>query len=406
MKKALLLSISLFFTGLLSAQSLTNYSFKIEYMRGIVFKHNKHLQELVKGPAQGFALSVERQVSGSEIWHNYFNLPSVGASLGLIDLGNTEMLGQALTLYPYIQLPLLRNSHLELYARPGAGLAFVNKYYANTPHQSGTLNGINGKKNAANGAIGSALNAFLAFGGSAELKLNRYLSLTADCAWNHLSNGSIIQPNSGINMLNAYIGLKYQPGGNKPLQKTQSQFSSDFAPKFSIEVSLAGGIRQLYYKDKNNYGIASASLGIYRPLTAGYRMGMAADLFYDAVFGYINAPDGANRYQRTYVEKDEMKNKIRAGLSWQHELIFGRFTAGLHLGIYLYDPIKALEPYSEKGRARKGIIYPYNIDKEDGWLYTRASAKYRIGRGLFAVVGLKTHLQKAEFIEWGLGYSF
>lgn len=37
------------------------------------------------------------------------------------------------------------------------------------------------------------------------------LSFTVEYGWNHISNGMIKAPNSGINMLNAFIGLKYTP---------------------------------------------------------------------------------------------------------------------------------------------------------------------------------------------------
>jgi len=52
------------------------------------------------------------------------------------------------------------------------------------------------------------------------------------------------------------------------------------------------------------------------------------------------------------------------------------------------------------------MIYPYNIEEEDGWFYTRASLQYAFTNHLFLSIGLKTHLQKAEFIEWGIGYRF
>jgi hypothetical protein len=52
------------------------------------------------------------------------------------------------------------------------------------------------------------------------------------------------------------------------------------------------------------------------------------------------------------------------------------------------------------------LIYAYDIEKEDGWFYTRASMKYMLTHHIYASLGLKTHLQKAEFIEWGMGYRF
>jgi hypothetical protein len=101
-----------------------------------------------------------------------------------------------------------------------------------------------------------------------------------------------------------------------------------------------------------------------------------------------------------------LKNKLRVGVSFQPELVFGRLQAGIHFGIYVYNPLKNLEPYTdaENGLLTKPLIYKYNIDEEDGWFYTRAALKYSITKNVFLSLGLKTHLQKAEFIEWGIGW--
>ena len=118
--------------------------------------------------------------------------------------------------------------------------------------------------------------------------------------------------------------------------------------------------------------------------------------------------DRTSAFKFTYLEESRVENCFRAGLSVRPELVIGRLTAGLHFGVYLYDPIKNLEPYSEaqKGPLNKGIFYRYDINKSDGWLYTRASLKYEVTPHLLLAVGLKTHLQRAEFIEWGIGYRF
>jgi hypothetical protein len=131
-------------------------------------------------------------------------------------------------------------------------------------------------------------------------------------------------------------------------------------------------------------------------------MGLGVDAFYDGAY------DGNTQFERTYITSNELKNKIRVGVSWQHEILLGRFIAGFDFGLYLYDPLKNLSPYNDakKGALHKPLIYSYNIDNEDGWFYTRAALKYAVSEHYFLSLGLKTHLQKAEFIEWGLGYVF
>lgn len=141
-------------------------------------------------------------------------------------------------------------------------------------------------------------------------------------------------------------------------------------------------------------------------------MGLGIDAFYDGVY------DGTSLYKKVYIKTNELKNKVRIGISWQHELLFSRLSAGFDFGLYLYDPLKNLSPVNINTgeliylNQKKPLIYSYNIDKngvqsgEDGWFYTRAKLKYTISQHIFASIGLKTHLQKAEFIEWGLGYRF
>jgi len=401
MKKILTFTLLFCLLTPVYSQTSENYSFKVEYLYGKILKHNKHLENLVKEPSSGLQLSAEWLTSGAKPWHNYFNLPSVGLSLSYIDLSNRNVLGEAFSLYPYIHFPIVKTNFFKLNIKLGAGASYVTKTYSDA---------IGIDFNHSNGAIGSNLNVFLAGGGNLDFRLTKGLSLAANYELNHISNGSIVQPNSGINMLNGYIGLKYSPNYRNHISRLREV--EDVPRKFTYEITVAGGVRQLYYKDDKSYPIGSVAFAVHRPLTNTYQMGLGADLFYDGVFGAVNsAPDASNntsKFMRTYVTSDEFKNKIRAGISWQNELLIGRLTAGLHMGIYIYDPVKKLEPYNDakNGDVKKGLIYSYNIDDEDGWLYTRLVAKYQIEKHLFLSVGLKTHLQKAEFIEWGLGYKF
>ena len=384
-------------------------------MHGTIMKHNRHLENLVLGPARGGEIAIEFQTMGEKTWHQFLNFPEIGAGLLFMDFSNPTMLGQGIALYPYMNVPLIRTDFFRLNLKPGAGVSFLNRRYSNTPHIPNTMLGADGTPNGANGAIGSVMNVFLTLGGNLEVPIARGFSFTADYAWNHVSNGSVVQPNSGINMLNAYIGLKYAPNHrNRPQPQRRPQ--EDIPREFSFEITLSGGVSQLHYRNDNFYGMASLAFGVYRPLSNWYRMGLGADVFYNGVFGVVNAPrgnpniqPGHGAFQRTFIEENLFWNKIRAGVSWHHEFMIGRLTAGFHFGLYLYDPIKNLQPYTELQTNRtvnKPLIYRYDINVEDGWLYTRAVARYAITDNLFASVALKTHLQRAEFIEWGLGWRF
>ncbi|MFT3753053.1 MAG: acyloxyacyl hydrolase [Paludibacter sp.] len=408
MKKRALICFSIFFSITIQAQTSQTFQFKAEYVYGNILKHTKHLENLVKGPVTGGEFAIEWQTMGEKPWHQYLGFPKAGLGAVYLNLGNPDTLGNAFALYPYINIPLLRTNFIKLYIKPGAGISYLTKTFkdATAYYPSGEVN-----LNRSNAAIGSHINVYFAGSVNFEIPLAAGLSLTGDCGWNHVSNGSFYQPNSGINMLNGFVGLKYFPN-HKKYDAPAKKNIAGLPKRLTGEITISGGARQLYYKDNRFFPIGSVSLAAFYPVTNFYRMGLGADAFYDGVYGEVNASsvpsENETKYQRTYIKSDLISNKMRVGVSWQHELVMGRLTAGFHFGLYLYNPVKNLEPFTTASTAviNKPLIYSYNIDKEDGWLYTRASIKYALTDHIFASAGLKTHLQKAEFIEWGLGYRF
>jgi hypothetical protein len=388
----------------LCAQEWSEKSFKLQAVSGNIIPFKK-IEQLVKEPVTGAEFSVEFQTMGEKKWHQYQNFPVVGVGAVWLNLGNPKKLGDAFAIYPYINTALLRTSYFNLYLKAGAGVSYLTKTYYNTNKDAdGNLLSLS----ESNPAIGSALNVYFSGGAAFDIPLTKGISVTGDYTWNHMSNGSSVAPNTGLNLMNGFVGLKYSPNyaaAHSPVK----QNITDILRKFSVELTTSGGFRQLYYQDNKTFPIASVVLAVLHPITNKYRMGIGFDAFYDPVFGEVNSAtntiENETKYMRTYISSDELKNKFRAGVSWQNELMFGKLSAGVHLGLYLYNPIKNLEPFSDAKvkRVDKSLIYPYDIEKEDGWLYTRAALKYTLTPHLFLSLGLKTHYQKAEFIEWGVG---
>ena len=399
MKKIQIILGVLFLSILANAQTNSTIQFKGEYIHGKILKHTIHLKNLVNDPVQGGELAIEWKTMGEKPWHQYYNFPVFGIGLAGLDLGNPEMLGQLLAVYPYFNFKLINTKFIKLNLKAGAGASLLNKRYNNTPHSENTLNGIDGTPNMANAAIGSILNVYFAGGGNLEIPIFSGLSLVAAYNWNHASNGSFLQPNSGINMLNASFGMTYFPKYKSYAAPAKKEIAS-LPQKFSLDFILSGGARELYYKDDKMFPTGSLAIGVYRQTGNNIRIGLGIDGFYDGAY------DGNTQFRRTYLNTNELKNKFRIGVSLRPEFVFGKLSAGMHVGLYLYNPLKNLEPYSDAstGTLSKPLIYSYDIEKEDGWLYTRASLKYAFSEHYFISLGLKTHLQKAEFIEWGLGY--
>jgi len=398
MKNKLFIFALILSVNLLKAQTTEQYSIKLEGIYGNILAHDEHVKTLILNPVTGGELSVEFQTMGEKPWQQFNGFPVIGVGAVWLNLGNPQKLGNAFAIYPYISYPLISTRSFKLSLKAGAGASYLTKTYYNTNKDS--LGGIL-PLSQTNGAIGSNLNVYFSGGGSLEIPIAKGFSLMGEYTWNHMSNGSAVAPNSGLNLLNGFVGLKYFPNYNRKKRPNRRNLP-DMNRSFTFEVIASGGFRQLYYLDNKTFPIGSLVMGMYRPITNFYRTGLAIDAFYDGAY------DGNTLFKRTYITTNELKNKIRVGISWQHEAILGRLTAGIDLGLYLYDPLKNLSPYADaiNGSLNKPLIYSYNINNEDGWFYTRATLKYALDNKMFISLGLKTHLQKAEFIEWGLGYRF
>lgn len=380
---------------------------KVEGVYGSILKHTKHLERIVQGPTLGFEIDYEMFSNHhSRDWHGFFNFPKTGVGAVYMNLGNDSILGNLFALYPYFNFSLINTKAFKLNLKTGAGVSYLTRTFNNALYVYDPSKSL---LNQSNAAIGSKLNVWFVGGGNIEVPLFSGISLIAGAHWNHASNGSFLQPNSGLNMINYSAGISFFPQ-HKNYYPPISRSYPDLKREWGMDITLSGGVRELYYADDQMFPTGSVVLSLHRQLGNRLRLGLAFDGFYDGVYAAVNSSaepaKNSSKYMFTYLTEDLLINRFRAGVSLQPEFVFGRLTAGIHFGVYLFNPIKNLEPYADAkaGTLNKPLIYAYNIEKEHGWLYTRASLKYLINKHLFLNLGLKTHLQKAEFIEWGIGY--
>jgi hypothetical protein len=383
----------------------------------------------VKNASKGVEVSMERSTvpdlntpaaNQQPYWPAFYHYPDIGLAATALNLDNDSIFGNLMAVYPYLRFHLVNLKWVQLNLKTGAGVSYLTKTFQDARYfdSNGTL--VLGRSNA---AIGSHLNVYFAMGGELAIPLGNTIELSGSLTWNHASNGSFYQPNSGLNILNGGLGFRYYPSAHRKavehsallmLKRSPADLpvpeADDEQYKTGVEWIISGGARQLYYRDNKMFPTGALTLQVNRPVSRRLRLGIGIDGFYDGVFAGVNSSTDAtlntSRYKRTYLTNDRLINRFRGGMSLQPELMFGKLTAGFHVGVYLLNPLKNLEPYADamSGTLNKGIIYPYDIEKEDGWLYTRASLKYSMTPHLLLHLGLKTHLQKAEFIEWGIGY--
>ena len=404
----------------ISAEVVTRYGVSAD--AGMVLGGSVIEKWIGQRPVLGGNVYVEFLPTGKLGSLQQYNNASIGLKAGYLNLTNDAVLGSAFTIYSYLNVPFVRRKHFEFGIRPGVGLAFVTRNYYNTVPDS--LRYVPGSIQypVSNGGFGSYTNAFFTTSLYFRFPIRHGWSIEASYGWYHISNGSIRQPNSGFNMLNGQIGLSYQPQADDyKAPKPMVPCGMYEGKRWDVEMSLTGGVRQAYFADRRFFGIGSVSVSAHwRPLSI-FKLGGGVDVFYDGYYRSVNKEFSASApeapltlYKKTYLSESTIDNCFRVGISLQPEFVLGKFTLGLHAGVYIYDPVKNLEPYDEAqksgGKLSRGVFYKYDLTsagvRQDGWLYLHVVMKYRVTEHLFVQLAAKSHMAKVEFFDAGLGVAF
>ena len=419
---------------LLSARTFALPHYELAYRlsgSGAMMMKDGKVDPFIKRPILGGQFAVEFLPTGR--WHclQQWNNASIGVGVSYLNLGNEAKLGSAFAAYGYMNQPFYNGKHFGIGLRPTVGLAAVTKRYPNTytgEHPYADHEG-------ANWSIGSILNAYLALELYMDFPIKDGWAITLSGGWHHISNGSFMHPNAGYNLFGGELGVKYHPSSSssptspsRPM--TAKELHEEVDKPWAVEISATGGAKQNYYADNRNgqkfFGVAALKVAAYWVPLAIFRIGGGFDAFYDGYYACVsNRPDiiAANPnatvtyFGKTYLKESNVKNCFRVGFSLQPEFIIGRLTAGIHVGFYLFDPVKNLEPFKEaeaadaKGESlHRGLFYGYDFSKasnyQDGWCYMQFVLKYHVLDHMFVQVGLKTHGVRAEFIDAGIGVSF
>lgn len=336
-----------------------------------------------------------------------WNNATIGVGLSYWNMGH-ELLGHAIAPYAYMNIPLVKLPRFELGLRPGIGAAFMTKTYRNTVPEGQMFVSVTD----ANQCVGSVTNLYFPEVLYMNFPLAKGWSISLVGGWYHISNGSTVQPNSGYNIFGAELGVKKVVDEVERRVGYEARDKEEDAKKWSVAVAGTMGGRQVYYRDQQTFVVGSMHASAYWHAHKIFRLGGGVDVFYDGA--YIQRE---THFGKTNLDLAQPGDCWRVGVSVQPEFVVGNFTAGLHVGAYMYDPVKALEPqWREDGlpseRLDKPVFYAYDLlnagsaGYPDGWLYTEVVLRYHLPWHMFVQAMMKSHLTKVEFISLGLGFWY
>lgn len=339
----------------LKAQHSAPWSLGTRAYGGFLAPHHKSVWIMVDRHAVAGELFLQRPFSGAKKWHAHYVHPRWGLSLLAMDPGSTRA-GAAVRLLPYLELPLIAPGHWELNTRIGWGLGLVQNPFQRVD-------------NFKQHAIGGHLNLAAQWAFSVRRNWGRN-ALDLGISLDHLSNGSMQQPNLGINVASLALGYMWNTGAPAPLPAMPD---TTWSRTSRTEVLVMGNVgwTEVYPLESGRRSVFSASASVVRRITAKSAVSGGLDLFNKGTVPVMDE-QLADRPRLAYTQ---------AGIHAGYAMLFGAMTLYMDVGTYLHTPVEERAP-----------------------VFTRVGMRHRVGERLFANFTLKSHFFVADHFEVGLGY--
>lgn len=354
--------LALFVPPALFSQSnfTDNLSLRVDAHYGFVIPEYKHFNYLVEEPVKGIELSFLKKTKGKNIWEQVYKYPEFGLTFSFSTLGNQDVFGNEIALYPFVQSFLIRKQKFQLTNQFGLGIGYATKKF-------------DLESNFENVSVGSHFNIHFNFKLGTRFLLSKKFSLNSGLSFSHYSNANMAEPNLGVNLFTAFAGLNYTIGTKTEFTKTENE---NHIPKHEFGFVYAAGGKHTRALQSAVYFTSSLSSEYKYHWKRKFNFGGGLDLFYDSATETEMSSPGKNDYKSLY--------DFRTGFHISQELVYDRFSFILQEGIYV------------------GLTD--QVDKSV--MYNRAILRWKFNEHFLMHISMKSHLHILDYPEVGFGYYF
>ncbi len=352
--------------GFSQEQKKYSHTFSTSYLFGQIMPHRPNIVHLMQGPTNGFVLNWERQTYGLKEWEQRYNYPSVGASFMYQNMGNST-LGDAYSLQADYRFFFFKRN---LVLRVGSGLAYMTNPFdihqnpKNTAYGSTILGsflvGLNyQQQNLWDSPFGFRLGGFLM----------------------HYSNGRTRSPNTSTNNYGVDFTLTYDLNHKEKPSYQPKNYTNEYSEPIRFNLLFSSGMNDAGVVRESNKPFVVLTAYADKRLNAKSAIQLGVEGFFTtSIRNYI-------RHEQSLFPNNEDVQSLddwrRIGIFVGHELFVGKLSLVTQVGYYIYEPIKFAKPY-----------------------YTRVGLKRYFNDWIYASVMLKTHMARAEAMEYGIGVRF
>ena len=310
--------------------------------------------------------------SNDKEWVYRLRHPKTGVSLGVIDFGNTEKLGLAYAIIPYIEFGLFKRKTQHWNLNVGFGAS-----YSDTQYDSIT--------NPFNKAITTKLNwsfkSFIYYDVLKKPNTNWRLGL----GYIHHSNGHTRLPNQGLNSLLFSVSstIHSKPKSDKPLEWIER--TKSYQAYISIRTGIGQNVLSEVFNDKKEVYTAAIYMG--RIINSTFKFGGGFYYrFYEHYYDYIKNNEALVSEQVPHFRNNPFKYSITYGVAGSAELLMDHVGVELELGINFYKPF-----YKIDWKLTQGYSYQ-NAEDETVEILGELNSYYKLKRTVSGRLGLKYYL--------------
>lgn len=348
-------------------QSMPGFGVETNFLAAKVFKHDAKFNVPIPPLTTAADVNFVWQTYGKKDWQQGRKFPMIGIGLTYTNYGYNSIYGRCLSVYPNLQVPLIRGQRMEWTLRFGDGLGYVTRKYQTTAPVD-TLNT----------AIGSHLNDYAMFMTDVRYHIDEHWDVQWGANFTHISNGDYHQPNLGVNTVGIHIGLRYFPATSRP--KSITRELPKLKNRWLFEVRTGISFKEARAKD-------SLILPSYIITAYASRRWLGKNKFF---FGADYAYHGdVYAFLKNYGVDlgHEKANSWDGAFLAGNEFLLGRVGIVTQLGVYYKQTFLKFDACYEK----IGCNF-YIIKKEHGAI-----------KELFLSAMLLTHEIVAEYSEFGIG---
>lgn len=382
----------------------------LRYGQNVPFvKRHAYIKEY---PQYGLDLRLGRQTDGSSEWEQWFNYPTYGIMLryehNTLDSVKQEVrdangdivlnwvgIGDCYTLAGFINGHIYKGRRWSFDYGIIGGLSFWPRY--------------------GNEFIGSLMNVHLSLEAGPVFQVSKHFDVFGRAIFSHSSNGALVLPNNGVNVLSYQIGCRYHLNDRTDYLHTDSIL---WRKKTSLYVSESMGFLQTATRlegqmvgETGYYFGNTLQVGVGRQFHPKFRFDVGLDFHWTGETK-VKYAQAQQRYDNGTLEVELMEysplRSTHIAASAMFEILYDRFVFCIGGGIYLYHGIyhgtdeKMTWCFVGDGMTQFERQYLPNAYRN---YYERLGFKYMFGKNRNQYVGafMKVHLDSIDFIEWTYG---